>query len=158
MDPRQNLDPLLIRLHAWQSKAWQKFLKSINAFVAAIIRKGMQDETIVPVRRYLENRKVLTQYLSKYNESKEVKKYNDLTFERSLIWQDCLEASRKAAYASFVKSGVCRSPTAYKKKQGFYQFLEPFYIGNVSLDGKVVHRGVSKANESLNLKWACKNS
>ena len=60
---RKNL-LLQIRVHAWRSKRWTNFQKSLNDTCAEIMRSALADREIMPVHRYRQARRAFSVFVS----------------------------------------------------------------------------------------------
>lgn len=143
VDPGRNRDSLQIRIHAWRSAEWMKYLGHLNDACAAMLLAACNDKAIMPVRRYIEYREAFNAYLKKNSGSAVVKQYRHLLFVRQDVWKRCLNDSRACASASYSLLSVeKRDPTCALCRKLQYSDMVPVDVGGVRLGGGIATNGM----------------
>ena len=129
--------PMQMRLHAWRGRQWQAHLQEMNNCMAAIMKAAKCNADIMPVARYVQDRKAMNLYCEEMRKDPNVLQYKKLKRERVQKLFACIqEVVRDCALeaAKWVGHTVDR---VYWTQQMWIADVRMVVIGNISLDCRV---------------------
>ena len=74
--------PMQVRLHAWRGAKWQAHLQELNKCMVSIMEAAKADPEIMPVARYVQDRRALNLCFAGRPEEANVVRYKKLRGER----------------------------------------------------------------------------
>jgi hypothetical protein len=143
IDCGRNRDPLQIRMYTWRCQKWLEFQNCLNELCSSIMASGCANSKIMPVRRYVEFRKVLNMYIKLKPNKSVVRQYESLLGRRQEIWMECLKESRQCATSMYRALPVeVRDPGCECCLQLCYSDMVAVDIGGVKLQGGLDRDGL----------------
>ena len=111
-------------------------MNKLNTVCAAILSLGKNNQAIMPMFRFRQERRALSLYVLKYRNSELVKEYTALMACRVKLWKSCVVEVTKSSKFNFMRAGLVSAPSQYLRNNRYFEFLEPINIGNVDLSTK----------------------
>ena len=129
--------PLQIRVHAWRSKRWMDFQKSMNDTCAEIMSAALADKDIMPVHRYRQARRAFSVFVSERAECEVVQEYRRLLAMRQHVWLSSVRDAVECCESAFFRDAIVARPDNYLKGKRFLEVLQDVHIGHMRMDGRV---------------------
>ena len=133
-DPGRHLFPMQIRLHAWRGKRWQRFLHEMNRCMAVIIAAAKCSPSIMPVARYVQDRRAFSLYCTERPHDAEVVIYKKLKEGRVGFLRGCIEEVIERCAIEAAKWAKDVVDRMYWRQRLWLADVREVAIGNISID------------------------